>query len=369
MSPLLPHRNRRPVKQHCPGPTNGCILRLTTLLWDHLSYDFESLEQTFQVLSTALSDWGRLCIMCGEDQAPLRRATICRRVDCENGFTEAPLEILLADLWLDPPAADLLLASVYAAASGDNLSLLPKLPTHDIAMVVRTLQKLPEIPALAQHLSTCQKAYPYNFSLERALDEYCEFTLDSARLARCLLWTCNSYRGYLTSANRSQQIPWFGDRQFLLVNSAPELEAPFSRHLLTCGTQSEILFHGTSMDRLYPILCQGLRVQSGTKLQRHGAARGPGVYMAHEPGMAWGYSTVSQGGWKSSNFKNTKILLGCELAGWKPNSASGIQVITDPSRLAVRYIFVLGTNARVPAAKDVRIPMASMFQSFRSTVW
>ena len=77
--------------------------------------------------------------------------------------------------------------------------------------------------------------------------------------------------------------------------------------------------------------------------------------------------TTDKGGWKSSNLKNTKVLLGCELAGSKPQAAyGGIYVITDATKLAVRYVFLLPSNARIPAAKDVRLPMGSVFQRLRS---
>ncbi|KAL8796361.1 MAG: hypothetical protein Q9195_001268 [Heterodermia aff. obscurata] len=172
---------------------------------------------------------------------------------------------------------------------------------------------------------------------------------------------------FIVSATGPQRIPSFGNNQFLLANTAPDLETAFSAHMPTPQSSSHILFHGTSLDRLHAIICQGLRVQSGTALQRHGAAYGTGIYMADEPTVAWGYATAYRGGWKSSNLKNTKVLLGCELAGSKPPAAyGGIYVITDATRLAVRYIFLLASNARIPAAKDVTLPMGSVFQRLRS---
>lgn len=94
---------------------------------------------------------------------------------------------------------------------------------------------------------------------------------------------------------------------------------------------------------------------------------GTGIYMADEPNVAWGYATASRGGWKSIILKNKKLLLGCELAGPKPQSArGGIHVITDATRIAVRYVFLLESTASMPAPKDLRVPMGSVFQSLRS---
>lgn len=366
---LFEHHSERPMKQECPGRFNRGAFQLSTLLWHHLRFDFISLERTYKHVSTGLSDWGRGCMMCGGGQTRLRRATTCCSRTCQESYLRAPVEVLLADIWQDPAAVDLLLASVHAVAAISNLSLLPKVPAVDPRMILRTLKDLPRISDLAKHLSVCRRDFCNEFRLEQALLKFCKSWSDSICLSKCLVWMCNSYRGYLTSASRSQRIPWFGDNQFLLVNSTPELEASFSQHMSTSAGKSEILFHGTSMDRLYAILCQGLRVQSGTNLQRHGAAYGPGIYMADEPLTAWGYTVNSKGGWKSSSFQESRVLLGCELAGEKPKPTSGIQVIKDPSRLAVRYVFILKADARMPAAKDIQVPMASMFQNFRSRLW
>ena len=64
--------------------------------------------------------------------------------------------------------------------------------------------------------------------------------------------------------------------------------------------------------------------------------------------------------------KDMKLLLGCELAGPKPQAArASIYIITNTTRLIVRYYFLLESAAVMPAAKDVRIPMQSMFKSLR----
>ena len=62
-----------------------------------------------------------------------------------------------------------------------------------------------------------------------------------------------------------------------------------------------------------------------------------------------------------------EVLLGYELAGSKPPAPShDIYVIIDPTRLVVRYIFLLLSAARMLAAKDVRMPIASVFQGLRN---
>lgn len=359
--------DRPPHEQYCSGRPNRGVYQLSRILWHHLRHDFRSLEQTHAHLTSKLSKFGQGCVVCGVGQRRLRRATICPSPSCQSTFLKAHIEIQLAEIWQDPPVMDLLLSMIYATASTGKLDLLANFPASEAPTVVSMLDDLPAIRTLAQHLKSCLNVHRSKFHLARALVGYCTPSSNSALLASGLLWVCTSYRGFLVSAIKLQRIPSFGNNQYLLANAAPDLELAFSRHMPTPQSPSEVLFHGTSLDRLHAILCQGLRVQSGTALQRHGAAHGAGIYMADEPSLAWGYATASTGGWKSSKLKNMKLLLGCELAGSKPQASyAGIYVITDATRLAVRYIFLLKSDARMPAAKDVKTPMQSGFQSLRS---
>jgi len=359
--------SRAPHEQYCRGRPNRGVYQLSRILWGHLRGNFESLEQTHAHITSKLSRFGQGCMVCGLGQRRLLRATICSSPSCQSTFSKAHIEIQLAEIWQDQPVMDLLLSMIHAVASTGSLDLLSKYPFNDAPAVVSMLDVLPAIPTLAKHIRSCLTVHGDKFRLAQALIGYCTLWSSSTILASGLLWACTSYRGFLVSATGIQRIPSFGNDQFLLANAAPDLEIAFSRHMLTPNSTSQILFHGTSLDRLHAILCQGLRVQSHTALQRHGAFHGAGIYMADEPSVAWGYATSSAGGWKSSKLKNMKVLLGCELAGQKPQAPyGGIYVITDATRLAVRYIFLLGSNASMPAAKDVRLPMGSVFQSLRN---
>lgn len=359
--------DRPPHEQYCRGRPNRGAYQLSRILWSHLRFNFESLEQTHAYITSQVSRLGQGCIICGAGKRRLRRATTCPSQSCQSTFSQAHVEIQLVEIWQDPPVMDLLLAMIYAVALTGSLDLLEKFPASDAPTVVSMVDALPPISTIAKHLKSCLNVFEDKFNLDQALLGYCGPSSNPTSLARGLLWACSSYRGFLVSATRFQRIPSFGNNQFLLANMAPDLEIAFSRHMPTPQSDSQILFHGTSLDRLHAIICQGLRVQSGTALQRHGASYGSGIYMADEPGVAWGYATASRGGWKSSKLKSMRVLLGCELAGSKPPARSnGIYVITDATKLAVRYIFLLENNARMPAAKDVRLPMVSVFHSLRN---
>src|SRR5436853_5323009 len=106
-----------------------------------------------------------------------------------------------------------------------------------------------------------------------------------------------------------------GVRQFVLINAAPEHEKEYSVH--TEGQAlCHVVFHGTSMDRLYAILREGLKVASGGPLQRHGAALGKGIYVSDEPNTALGFANMNVTGatacgWPSSPLHNVRVFLGC----------------------------------------------------------
>lgn len=367
----LSRGNRAPYEQFCHGRPNRGNYQLSRMLWGHLRDEFVSLELTHAHITSKVATLGQGCVVCGAGQLRLRRATTCPSLFCQKTFAQAHVEIQLVEIWEDEPVMDLLLTMIYAVAMSGSLDLLTNFPFNNVSMVVRILDILPPISTLASHLRSCLIVSGKNFRLAEALakvlPDHCSPASNSQLLANGLLRACTSYRGFLVSATRFQRIPSFGENQFLLANAAPDLEIAFARHMPTSQSVSQIMFHGTSLDRLHAIICQGLRVQSGTALQRHGAASGPGIYMADEPSVAWGYATVSTGGWNSSKLKNMKVLLGCELAGPKPvTRTNGIYVITDATRLAVRCIFLLESNARMPAAKHMRPPMQSLFQSLRS---
>ncbi|KAF7507279.1 hypothetical protein GJ744_010713 [Endocarpon pusillum] len=358
--------DKPPQKLGCRGRPNRDIYQLSRMLWHHLRDDFESLEQTHDHITSKVSMLGQGCLVCGLGQRRLWRGTTCPTESCIITFSEADDEIQVVEIWQDPPVMDLLLTMICAAASTGQPELLGNLSASNATIATSMLDALPPIPTLAKRLNYCLNVFGESFQLAQALLGYCNPPSNSTSLACCLRWACTSYRGFLVSAPRQQRIPSFGIHQFLLVNAAPDLEIAFSRHMPAPESTSQILFHGTSLDRLHAIVCQGLRAQSRPPLQRNGATYGHGIYLADEPSVAWHYAKVSEGGWKSSELKNLKVLLGCELAGQKPPcKGNGIYVITDATRLAVRYIFLLENDAQMPAAKNVRPPMESGLKSIR----
>lgn len=119
-----------------------------------------------------------------------------------------------------------------------------------------------------------------------------------------------------------------------------------------------------TIERMYAILCEGLRVRSGTPLQRRGAVYGKGIYMTEEPATP----SVHSSSWKQSTFNNMRILLAYEYLGDSNATLHGsndIHIIEDPTTLMVKYISLIPTSAAAPFARHVTPAVVSEIASLR----
>lgn len=121
------------------------------------------------------------------------------------------------------------------------------------------------------------------------------------------------------------------------------------------------------MDRLHSILRQGLLVCSGTPLMRHGTAYGEGVYMTSDSSkcsrFTWASASKSFSGREMYNerslFQGLGVLLACEVVDDLHSDRSyldgfsDIHVISDPARIMVRYVFMIGSNDELEPGEAV----------------
>ncbi|MCJ1386186.1 hypothetical protein MMC17_009312 [Xylographa soralifera] len=344
-----------PDASFCYGRANSTTYQIARTLARFLQEGHKSLEAIHNLVSTSLANLFQTCIICGCSQdARLRRATVCRRASCSGRLGCANLEIRLADIRHDPLVVDLLLTAAHCVAQSGDIELLPGCPIRNTSELLQILGKLPNAKYL-QHVKDLNASVRWL----------------GAPTISLLPWLCGGYLGFLASATGLLRIPSMpGIHQFILASASPTLESAFAKR---AGQQPpRILFHGTSMDRLYAILCQGLKACSGTSLERHGSAYGAGIYMAEEPKTAWSYataSTVSGKGWTHSAYSSVSVLLGCEYTGAsQARSTNGIHVVTDASELMVRYVFLMPLRVNPPLAAHVAPAMMSVFASLRSKV-
>lgn len=351
-SPCLAFPLLEPEEHSCHGrPTPG-VYQLSRIFSQHLSHNgFSSLQDIYKLLLSEMANFHTKCLVCAIPLAHnMRRPTICADPQCLETYRKSHLDVRISDLRHDPAVVDLLLTMAYASATSANLSLLPGCPTGDVNLLRKTINSLPTMTSL-------QNRDHINFHIDKPIA--------STKATDILSWALTSYRGFLVSATSNLKIPSFpGSHQFLLANASPELEMDFNAKYQLHKT-SRVVFHGTTMERMYAILSQGLKDLSGTSLQRHGQAYGKGVYVSTEPATAWGYAQVGGASWSNSSFGNQRVLLACELTGNWTAASGNIFVISDPGCLMVRYVFMMPNQASIPVSQHVVPALSSVFANLR----
>lgn len=341
-------------KQFCTKQQTAFTWQLSGIVHMWLKIHNGCIVPLYKFITGRIQNMGQVCVTCGTShnarhtQLQLRRATPCNIMACARLWYQLPLHVRIPEIRTDTYAVDMLLTSVYAAAMSGRAELLPSCPIY-VETVKTILNSLPSITVLSHAVNMSAVLRTYHKDAEKLIS-----------------WACVHFRGYIATATGLCKVPNMpvGTHQFVLASASPALESDFNSKLPRPNSKTTVLFHGTSLDRLPAILAQGLRVCSGTSLQRTGAAHGKGIYMAEEPATSMSYapSTIS---WRNSGLSNMRLLLGCEVVGEARSVSKGIRLITDDKSVIVRYIFLLRSNATVPIANHIVPAMASSMVALR----
>lgn len=117
---------------------------------------------------------------------------------------------------------------------------------------------------------------------------------------------------------------------------------------------SKFLFHGSRGENWHSILRNGLKVASGTKLQRNGSAHGSGIYLADNFQTSVGFTGGLQ-------HKYGKIVGVCEVLGASRYYKNhGIYVVNNEDNILLRYILI-------PDSKTVFKDFATIDKKFKET--
>ncbi|KAH7330471.1 hypothetical protein BKA65DRAFT_59288 [Rhexocercosporidium sp. MPI-PUGE-AT-0058] len=344
-----------PDRPFCFGRTNRALYQLSRDVWRHLTDGFLSLEVTYNFVLSALATMSSRCVVCGNPlPIGLLRSTTCQK-SCSFLLRKSSLEVRLADLRHDPMVVTVLFAAVLTVASSPSTTLATDLLRGNPLSSAATLRAIE------------------NFPIPTTLQSVPDLTLAVRKMGtdieRLLSWMCTSYRGFLTLATGALKVPSMpGVFQYVLASGSPEKETAFRAH--SGSVSSEVVFHGTSFDRLYAILRDGLRILSTGPLRKHGASYGTGIYVADDPRTAWSYATQTakgaSSGWLANELRDTRVLLGCEMvASGRAAVAAGIHVVSDESQIMVRYIFICPPTTTLPIAAHIVPAMKSTFHSLR----
>ncbi|KAH7411861.1 hypothetical protein DE146DRAFT_784479 [Phaeosphaeria sp. MPI-PUGE-AT-0046c] len=353
-TPWLCSTDSTPPTEHvCTSTMTAFTWQLNRVIHGQLKIHNNGIASLHKLVTDRMQNMGQLCVTCGVSQrAPnvqLRRATPCNLMSCAQLWYQLPLHVRIPEIRSDTYAVDMLLTSVYAAAMSGRDRLLPGCPIHPAEAVKTILNSLPSMTVLSHAVNMSAVLRSHHKDAEKLIS-----------------WACVHFRGYIATATGLCKVPNMpvGTHQFVLASASPGLEGDFVAKLPRPDSKTTVLFHGTSLDRLPAILAQGLRVCSGTSLQRTGAAHGKGIYMAEEPATSMSYSPAAIS-WRNSGLNNMRLLLGCEVVGEARSASKGIRLITDNNSVIVRYIFLLRSTATVPIANHLVPAMASSMVALR----
>jgi len=367
---LVGDGRRAPHEHFCFGEANRMIFQLARTVFFHLKENFESIEQTYLMLKAKIDILADACIVCGRSHGvSLCRPSVCSSTPCRAIMAQAHPQVRFGAITEDHAVVAVLLTAMNAAAKSLRVDLLlPGCFTKDAAEVTSRIEDL----IMFLRASSDSQHFDPGARLPALLSASNSESSEMSPLRASLDWAWNSHGGFLASATGNLKIPSMPEaHQFLLANASPEVERAFNANIDPQQRSStRVLFHGTSFDRLYAILSQGLKILTSTSLQRHGGAHGTGIYLAEEPSVASGYANVGGAGWIDSPFKNCEVILGCEYAGDdRAIMAPGIYVVTDTSRVIVRHVFLTPTGMQMPERRHVEPAMMSVYNSLRSRAY
>ncbi|KZM24583.1 GID complex subunit containing RING finger motif [Ascochyta rabiei] len=346
--------SENPTQQICTSAHTTLTWQLNRIIYSQLRRGETSIAAVHQEVVVWLRDYAQVCVSCSTthnaQMTQLRRSTPCDLFSCARLWYNLPLQVRIPEIRTDTFAVDIALSSVYAAAMTGKPELLPDCPIRGNEAVKSILNALPRMAVMRDAVNLSSVLASYHASAEKLIS-----------------WAVLHHRGFLATATGLVKIPNLppGTHQFVLANASPMLEKAFVSKIHSTNRDTTVLFHGTPLDRLPAILAQGLRICSGTSLQRTGAAHGRGVYLCDDPATSFFYSPASLS-WKNSGLSNMRLLLGCEVVGGGNKVNGNIHVVEDVESVMVRYILLFTREARVPIRGHIEPAMASGMKALRS---
>jgi Poly(ADP-ribose) polymerase catalytic domain len=331
-----PTGGQHPNKTFCGSHPNRLIYQLNGIVWRNLRQTAVISDPSLiqNVMTSEIARVSQNCIVCGKSTSSyLIRSTPCSKL-CSIYFRQSQLLVRFPEIRYDRVTVAHIFAALMAAAQCDHLSLLGNIPM--------SLPK-PIIITIVNQISEMMKQQPLDVILANSASVCGGLVDPQAELL--VAWGLSSYRGCAVAIPDENV---YAKASVFFVYGTPERENQFAERLAPTGGHSSIVYHGTTLDRLYPILQNGLQTQLRPEMMQHGAAYGNGVYTTPNINIAPSYSRngpptppIAQLGWEQHAYP-VKVLLICELVDmerWK-TSHPEILVITDSSNLIVRLVIV-----------------------------
>lgn len=235
------------------------------------------------------------CALCDQSFAlpPMLLRTVCSRELCSHQFAAFGTRLTTADgVNTQAEIVDLLVCMLAKASDSQRTGVVDPFPTvfvdepggakaafhpssKDFGKLKATLSEVMQIRAS---------------SAGRAGAAWSTLVAQMSREAVGLVqWITASNRTFLAPLVDDQRIDRFSTPfQYLLISAVPAAERAFQE--LKARHGSLFAFHGSPVGNWHSILRNGLKNATGTSMQAHGAAYGPGIYMGNNTQLSMGYS-------------------------------------------------------------------------------
>jgi hypothetical protein len=340
----------KPLDQQLAAIKNRFMYQIARSAWFILR-KFSDLSAQRQI-QELIRNAHHMCIICGTDLGTedlLYRSTTCGP-QCSIRFRGTALEVRVPELHrLLSRQGEVLM--VFQAA------LLAAFCLHESLSAPMSLQ------ALTTAFTNLIEMLPLvgDTALAVALIK------NSPLLELAVAWSSTHYRGCLIQTDVLGDHP---DYSLFLFNGRPKLELAYGENSLKGNKQSLLVFHGTTMDRLYPIMSDGLKFDS--HLEQNARLYGQGIYVTNDSNVAMTYarniirdprapSTQYRIGWR--------VLLVCELlqpdSFYKPSSLcsppSKVYVVDKPDMLILRGVIAFKVG-QVPTI-DIDVVRRALWES------
>jgi len=309
------------------------------------------------------------CVICDK---PLGYAglkpSVCGEVLCTHSHESYGLGLSLhSDLEHNPTVVDMLV-SMAVAACGHPQGLDPfpsgiqieKEGTTHSFTCGDAQKNSAQVLSIAELLPTVQELVDYsqNGNLKDILNSRSPLAFPLLR------WIVSSNRSHLAPLpNHIKEMST--DYQFILVSNNPEKERIFRElkketAMKNKGKGSFYAFHGSPFYNWHSILRIGLKNFSNTKRMAHGAAYGPGIYLAQNSNLSFSYTQNYRSWSKSALGNSARCIALCEVIDKrsdqnliKNSAGNGIYVVTDENLVTTRYFFFYsGNNQTVSLSAD-----------------
>ncbi|PMD41162.1 hypothetical protein L207DRAFT_527821 [Hyaloscypha variabilis F] len=348
-SPCSLQQMEPPERVTC-GTPNRLVYQLSRIVWRYLRCRPTNpalplgWERFHSDITAELGELAQHCIVCHyeiQTGNSLLRSTTCSR-RCSLYFRQSQLAVRVPEMFVDQDAAGMLFWAMDAAIRCNTLNLVEGRPFP----LTNTVMKF----ALSAMGAVLEDIVDYN-TFARAMN------ITPSEVQLFISWVFTSYRGALIT------LPSLGglseDYRVFMANAKQKLEIAFAEKLKPSGGHSGVVFHGTTCDRLYPILHNGLQTQVRRDMMQWGNVLGTGIYTTDNSEVAMGYARDF-----AVPFPNRPIDLGafvlliCELAeptkhkkaDRDPLSQKSCQIFvtTDPEDLILRAVVVATPGAELP---------------------